>query len=393
MIVIHSLKDERLGCYSLMTEMKISQYIDLVEFAYDKRGGIAGQRERLRTTSAIRIRRRMVDDIGAGTVLPPITLGVIVPRKILRALGDVTKREMSSWIRTFEPDAISIIDGMQRTTAIKEALDREPNIANTPIRVELWLASATNNLIYRMLILNTGQVPWNLRRQVEVVFRSLISEVSKEVDDLEVLYADMQRRRAHGGQFQADDLVELFLAYGSRKEKIDVRERVADEFTRLDFIEATSEIHFTGNFSRVLAMLVALDIRFDRYKDSATGAKARFRHGKDLFASQPAAIGFITAMALEIQGRPGTKRDTTQQQDRLSRVEENFEFLLNRLDSMSDEEIGEFLDLITLNELVEPSSSNVSVGDFEREFFTKGFQTLIDEHFNLDVMTACWRAY
>lgn len=393
MLVINALKDERLGCYSLMTEMKISEYIDLVEYAYDKRGGIAGQRERLRTTSAIRIRRRMVDDISAGTVLPPITLGVIVPKKVIRALGDVTKREMSSWIRTFEPDSISIIDGMQRTTAIKEALDRDADISGNTIRVELWLANATNNLIYRMLILNTGQVPWNLRRQVEVVFRSLISEVSKEVENLEVLYADMQRRRAHGGQFQADDLVELFLAYGSRKEKIDVRERVADEFTRLDFIEATSESHFTGNFSRVLRMLVELDNRFDNWRDSAPSSKVRFKNGKDLFASQPAAIGFITAMALEIQGRPGTKRDSNQQQDRLSRIEGNFEFLLNRLDNMSEDDVGEFLDFITLNELIEPSSSNVSVGDFEREFFTKGFQTLIDERFDLDVMTACWRAY
>lgn len=393
MLVISSLKDERLGCYSIMTEMRVSEYIDLVEFAYEKRGGIEGQRERLRTTSAIRIRRRMVDDISAGTVLPPVTLGVVVPKRSLRSLGDFTKREMSSWIRQFEPDMISIIDGMQRTTAIKEALGRESDISSAVIRVELWLASTTNSLIYRMLILNTGQVPWNLRRQVEVVFRSLISEISQKVDGLEVLYADMQRRRAHGGQFQADDLVELFLAYGSRKEKIDVRERVADEFTRLDFIEATSESQFTENFSRVLKMLVSLDTRFDRWRESPQGQRVRFKHGKDLFASQPAAIGFITAMALEIQGRPGTKRDATQQQDRLLKIEDDFEYLLNRLDNMMDEEIGEFLDLITLNELIEPSSSNISVGDFEREFFTKGFQTLIDERFDLDIMTACWRAY
>lgn len=393
MNVTHALNDERLKCYSIMTEMKISEYLDLVDFAYATRGGIEGQRERLRTTSAIRIRRRMVDDISQGTVLPPITLGVILSKKKLNSISELTRREMSSWIREFEPDSISIIDGMQRTTAIKEALSRDPDISRTPIRVELWLSNATNSLIYRMLILNTGQVPWNLRRQVEVVFRSLIAEVSKKVGNLEVLHADMQRRRVHGGQFQADDLVELFLAYGSRKEKIDVRERVADEFTRLDFIEATSESHFTDNFSRVLKMLIALDVRFDSWRDSAPGAKVRFKHGRDLFASQPAAIGFITAMALEIQGRPGIKRDASQQQSRLAKIEENFDFLVNRLDSMWDEELREFLDLTTLNELIEPSSSNVSVGDFEREFFTKSFQTMIEERFDINLMTPCWRAY
>lgn len=376
-----------------MTEMTIAEYQDLVGYAYSKRGRIDGQRDRLRTTSAIRIRRRMVDDISKGTVLPPITLGVVVYKKDLRAIGDLSKRELSAWIRQFPSDNISIIDGMQRTTAIEEAVSRDEDVSSRVIRVELWLATATNSLIYRMLILNTGQVPWNLRRQVEVVFRSLISEVSKEVDTLEVLYADMARRRAHGGQFQADDLVELFLAYGSRKEKIDVRERVADEFTRLDFIEATSEKHFTETFARSLSMLVSLDKLFDRWRDPTNGVKVRFKHGKDLFASQPAAIGFITAIALEVQGRPGTKREARQQQDRLLRLEDSFHYLVNRLESMDDEEIGAFLDFTTLNELVEPATSNTSVGDFEREFFTKGFQTFIEEKFDLDVMTACWRAY
>ena len=52
--------------------MSTQDYLALVEQAYQNRGGIDFQREKLRTTSAIRIRRRMVADVVQGAVLPPV---------------------------------------------------------------------------------------------------------------------------------------------------------------------------------------------------------------------------------------------------------------------------------------------------------------------------------
>ena len=71
------LKDNRVNCYSVMTRGPIVDYLSMVESAYKNRGGLEGQREKLRTTSAIRIRKRMVEDIAAGAVLPPIVIGVV----------------------------------------------------------------------------------------------------------------------------------------------------------------------------------------------------------------------------------------------------------------------------------------------------------------------------
>lgn len=376
-----------------MAIVKVSAYLQLAEYAYAQRGGIVGQRDRLRTTSAIRIRRRMVEDIIAGAVIPPITVGVVIPAKDLANIESLSKREISGWIQSINPDCISIIDGMQRTTALFEAVDKNPNVLDTSIRVEVWAASKTNSLMYRMLVLNTGQVPWNLRRQIEVVFKSLLAEISEQVPHLEILNSDQARRRVRGGQFQADDLVEMFLAFGSRKEKINMRERIADEFTRLDFIEAASEDQFSLLFTLTVEILVALDRSLDRMHSNGEGDNGRFKHGRDLFSSQPASIGFMTALAIDIQGRPGTHRNPKDQFEKAEQARANAIALCAKLNEISEDEISTFLDFDTLNELVASVPTGLSVGDFEREFFVKAFQVLIEEKFSLQSMTACWRAY
>jgi aromatic ring-cleaving dioxygenase len=79
---LNRLHDKRVDCHSLMTTMAIRDYLAMVDQAYQNRGGIDFQREKLRTTSAIRIRRRMVTDIVQGAVLPPVVVGIACPLRI-----------------------------------------------------------------------------------------------------------------------------------------------------------------------------------------------------------------------------------------------------------------------------------------------------------------------
>ncbi len=300
-------------------------------------------------------------------------------------------------VRGLVDDRLSIIDGMQRTTALREAMTSEPTVAKRAMRVEFWVSESTNSLIYRMLVLNTGQVPWNLRSQVEVVFRSLILELEGQVNDLEVLQQADGRRRSKGGQFQANELVELFLVFGARKEKIDIRERLADEFTKLDFMEAAADRDFAKHFCMALGTLVNLDIMFDRFKkargDKEKEKDVRFYSGKDLFASQPACVGLITAIATDVFGRPGVSRPPTDQAKRLEKIQRGVSRLQKKLQKAKGDAVGEFLGFQTLNEAIARGKSGLSVGDMEREFFLKGFQVLLEEDFDVADMTPCWRAY
>ncbi len=391
MVIVDKLdiiKDTKVNCYSVVMQFTVGEYLNMVKQAFENRGGLEGQRDTLKTTTAIRIRDRMIKDIGSGAVLPPIVIGVIVPREKFTTIETIEDHNsFLQFIKGIPKEDISIIDGMQRTNALNTALNEHP-IENHKIRIEFWIASQVNSLTYRMLVLNTGQVPWNLRRQIETIFQVIIKEIQEKYPDIEILKINEERRRKRSGHFQADNVIELFLVFGGRKEKIDVQEKLADEFTRLDFIEATSNEDFTNIFYEVMFYLSKFDHAFASYQGE--NIEGYFKEGKDLFSSQPACVGFVTAIALATLGRPGNKKYTPEKQNqKWQEIKINADQLLQRLQRFNSEEIGEFLDFVTLNELIsrKPAKSN------EREFFLKTFEVLIEENFDVENMNPCWRAY
>jgi hypothetical protein len=382
------LKDNRTNCYSLIFEMAVKDYLNLIEEIYKDKGGLKEQREPLKSSSAMRIRKQMVKDIKAGTVLPPIVLGLIVPEKEFDLIPVKDNLQFVELISDVKDGNLTIIDGMQRTTALTEALE-EGASDDTQIRVEFWVSIKLNSLIYRMLVLNTGQVPWNLRRQVETIFSTMINEMKTAIPEMEVYKLDDANRRTQGGQYHANDLIELYLAFGGRKEKVDTKERLADEFTRLDFIEATENKSFADIFYKTLRTLAIVDIEFSKY--AAPENENRFNNGKDLFKSQPARVGFITAISKKIYGRPGIEKPEDEITKSVLKIEEISSSLIQRLGKMNNEQLGDFLSLNTLSEKLAIKSSRV--GDFEREFFTKSFDTLLDEGAEIPKMEVCWQSY
>lgn len=397
---ISVIKDNRSECYSIMGVTNIEEYINYVKSVYENRGGIFGQRDALKSSSAIKIRKRMIKDIGRGTVLPPIVIGLLLPNEAFDKISEVVEigntlsaEFVSSLVEDVSVENISLIDGMQRTTAIIESLTVDNSIAENKIRIEFWAVRNINNLIYRMLILNTGQVPWNVRRQLEVLFSPIKETIMARIPSTTIYSIDDERRRSASSQFQGNDIIEMFLAFGSRKEKIELKERIAEEFTRLDFIETSDKNNLMDYFIRCFDMLNNLDAELGKIKDESEydGKKPKFFNGYDLFSSQPARIGFMVALAIKILGRPGTDKDANIQDASLIKIESNFKALIDKINSIEEKERPEFLSFNVLNEIIDKPSSKV--GDFERTFFKEAFAALIEQDFQIDNFESCWRAY
>lgn len=384
------LLDGKLKCISILTRMTVSDYLGLVEKAYSNRGGISGQREALKQKTAISIRNRMIEDIKGGTILPPIVVGAVVSGDRYDEIvkGNVTDEDLKNEIII---DQLSIIDGMQRTTALLKAVSEKEDVNKREIRVEYWISDNSNSLLYRMLVLNTGQVPWNVRRQIEVIFSGIIKEIRDKVNNIEVITISDSSRRSKGGQYQAGDLVELFLAFGARTWKINTKEKLTDEFTRHDFLQSSGEIDLVNLFCEVLENMVKLDILIDtKCKKSEEENTSKFKTGKDLFASQPARIGFISAAGEKIIGRPGDERS----QEKIDECKRVFFDTINNvsenLKAKSDEDVLDYIDFATLNQKMERKMSKV--GDYERELFYEAFKVLIDENGEVNTLGICWRA-
>lgn len=381
-------KDSRISCFSILTKMTIEDYLSFIEKSFKNKGGIEEQREPLKTSTAVRIRKRMIDDIAKGTVLPPLVIGTIIPDVDFISIEGMSQSTFEKYLSNIPSSNYLLLDGMQRTAALFESKSVS-SIDKYNVRVDFWLSTTINSLIYRMLVLNSGQVPWNLRRQIEVIFREMIKDIEAKVTDISIIHIGDNKRRTQAGQYHASDIIELYLVFGSRKERIDTKERLADEFTRLDFIEATEESGSTNIFYEILSYLGKFDKLFSTYSDSNTDN--RFSEGKDIFTSQPARVGFVSALSKKILGRPGADRSKLDQEKQWQTLKGEMDARLKLLESMTSKDIQEYLLLDILEENLSIKSSKI--GDFEREYFSKAFETLIDEKFMATNLEVCWRAF
>lgn len=386
------LEDKRTNCLSCIYTSTVQEYLNLVEGVYANRGGLAGQRAPLKTKTGVRIRNRMVGDIKAGAILPPMVIGAVTaPTQFNDAKVVRSDDEMKKFIAQINPDDLSIIDGMQRTTAILEA-NKDGLIANNPIRIEIWLSSGVDELIYRMLVLNTGQVPWDMKRQLETVYKPILTEIEKEVPNVTILLLDAKERRTRtdAGQYVSGRLVEYFLAFSSRKIHVDIKERVAEDFARMDATEATASKSFLPRFTESLKSMAKLDHAFSRFTNTAANNGDRFESGKDIFASAPAGMGFIAAASVFIFGPPGFSYDETDAGNKIKMLTQNIDDLVSVLNKKNPEELESFLELSFLNEKLSRRSGKV--GEFEREYFFKAFSALFEHAKNLPSMEPCWAA-
>ena len=382
------LCDQRGNCVSIMIKVKFPAYNTLIECAYRNRGGIEGQRGALKSSTAIRIRKRMIDDIAKGTVLPPVVIGSAVGDIDFSDFLAMNDEQMIAWL-TENAEDLSLIDGMQRTTAMVEAA-KTSDLSDYEIRLEFWLAKNINNLIYRMLVLNSGQVPWDVRRQLETVFGSVLKQIQLENADISIFTIDETRRRRNAKQYQSDNILELYLVFGSRKEKINIKERLSDEFVRLDFLDLTSNDESIHQFSEALSLMGKLDSCFCRAPQSENDE--RFHNGLDIFSSQPACVGFIVSTAILMLGRPGSTQSKETLLEKWENHKNSLIALIDKIETMAPDELALFLALPTLSEKLNTKRSG-KVGDFEREYFKSAFATLYEEGENLSSFEICWNAY
>lgn len=396
--------DQRVNCWSIMLSANVRVYLELVKGAYDERGGIRHQRDALKTTTARRIRARLVDDLSKGAIIPPVVLGLVNPDFKIDAHGHDAEA-LLSLIRN-EKSSVSIIDGMQRTTALIEA-NEQGAISENPLRVEVWVAENADSLIYRMLVLNTGQIPWNLKQQLNVVYEPLIKSIEGKVNFTRILKRKDGKveRRWNGGEFAAEDLVEAYIAFGLRKTEVDTQEHLADEFSRLDMAEALTSKKYDHFFYGILQMMVDLDVAFsslnpekeegdsvDANSDSlGRRGKKNFTRGRHIFDTQASRVAFVVAAATSVIGRIGMDRSEEESADRLSVFQKSCSELIQKLKVMSEEDLEHFLSLGVLSEVMtrRPSSA---VGRWERNFYDNAFKVLFEVNFEVPTMETCWRA-
>jgi len=391
MTFLDKTSDNRINSISVLAKMKASEYLFLIRKAYNNRGGIEGQREPLRSKSAMRIRNRMVNDIKQKGVIPPVVVGIRLAQDKYNTLNICDTDSLQAFINELEDDTLSVIDGMQRTTALLEV--EEETLQDYDVRVEFWISTSSNSLIYRMLVLNTGQIPWALKRQLNVVFAQIKQELQKKIPDLQLIGTDDRQRRKVAGQYQANDVIELFILFGTKRVSTDLQAELAEEFSRLDLVDSSRNVDFMETFIMVMDMLIKFDKAFANLDKDLSGIKlGKFKDGFSIFSKQPTRAGFVAAAAQYIYGIPGIQYSHDQQRER---HDVYFNIMNSIVEAMPTEQasLSTFIDLPTLDERL--GKRTTGIGEYYRNFFLAAFKTLIEESKDapLQTMTPCWVKY
>lgn len=190
-------------------------------------------------------------DLKRGCVLPPLVLAMLeitcpntlerVPADLFTNLSPQDKNALTTAIQAHKTDKTQIIDGLQRTNAIRSVLaeldgTEKAEFLSRPIRLEIWLNIEFFALAYRMLLLNAGQKPMSMKHQIEILADSMKAEFSN-ISGLDVLRGIDNRRRTQPGQFQLATLSGAFQAWLQKQPNIDLKSAVTEQLLADEAVE------------------------------------------------------------------------------------------------------------------------------------------------------------
>lgn len=388
MRVLDVANDNRNGCKSVLTVMTLCEYKKLASFAFYNGGNIDGQRSVIkRSSTATKIRKRMADDFKNGAIFPQVVLGILCTTENMQLMD---KKNFINILSGITENDVSIIDGIQRSSIY---FDNYEESKKREIKVEFWCSDASIKLLYRMLVLNTGQVPWNTRRQLEVIFDGLSKKILSEIRNtdpqldiqLNILTVDETRRRK-AGMFKKSSLIEMYLGFNTRKVNVDVNDELADEFQRFDMMEAIDDVINFEMFVDSFKNLCRLDFAMANTNERVEGKQ--FSAGQELFRSDPVCLGFMVSCAEYIMGKMGVERDEKEKRKRAKELDKKIEKVILHI----EEKPNSYLSLEVLNEII-GKLPRTKIGDSLRYLFKNAFTELI-RYDNLDEipsMETFWR--
>lgn len=383
-----TLYDRRINGLSISATTTVADYINWFQ-EFGRKNTLEDQRPVLKSRTANMIRNRLIKDLEQGAVIPPIVLGFTTNSKV-----EDVKIDDAEMIVTSHINDASVIDGMQRTAALQKAFEQNSNIGTYKLQLSIWITQDAISLIYRMLVLNTGQSPWDVKRQMEVMYKPLVEECKQTIEGIVINTKNDSSRRSDGGEYQASSIVELFLVFSNRKEIVNTSEKLADDFARLDVTQLAGDRESSELFYHCIKLLFLLDIAISRYKGNRDTQieSDKYIKGMDLFTNMPAKVGFVVAFAQNIMGRNGTLRTIQEQRDRFSNQEQSFKSLCTRIGTMDQQTLCNFLSFDLLNEKIE-SLSKKKIGDEQRRFFRTAFDTLFESKCDVENFQVLWNAY
>lgn len=372
--VLGLLEDSKTDASSILCEISIGSYIKLVQGNLNEldiqRGKMISKKKGVYS--------RLIEDLKGGALMPSIYLATKENSKIndqlkeckndLNVIEEILKNNLT------ENDVV-ILDGLQRTYCILNIIDevKENNeklqqFYNQKIRAEIWYKMTFNSLLYKMIVLNTGQVKMSMKHQLEILnipLREKIISISKDKYGKDVRFSTFKKPSDTKGEFRYkfSTLVEAYTSFITGEEQVDKTNEVLKELERMRFIEEHSMIGALKDEEIELFTKLLLKIDEKLYKKYSEPLKVdditplTLTSRSELLNSAPFLCGFCAAL------RNSLKRDEGKFNDRIESLWEKLES--KNLDPLSLEIMSKILE--------EEKKDAKRWGNEQRRFFRRAF--------------------
>lgn len=366
-------EDEKVKANCLLIGISIGKYIELIK---DNLEELPIQRGKILSRKRD-IYKRLIEDLKEGAIIPPISLILRENSKVENAIKHITKiNDIEEQInREIKGGDLSILDGLQRTYCILNVTDdlknsgnRRESFLDTQIRAELWYNAKYTALLYKMLVLNTGQVKMSMRHQIEILnipLKGKISEIasSKGICLKFSTYRDPQPANDIYN-YKFSHIVEGLTSFITHDPIIDKTNEVVKELERMKFVEEHSDpekLSKEEEIQEFTEILIDLDrALWDKYKqliktedENGREINLPWTSRKDIMNSPPILSGFFASFG-EVFGN---------NRDKYSKRKEKFFQILKR-----DE--NDPLKLEIMSEILQDEKKrSTKFGETTRKFF------------------------
>ena len=389
--VLDILKDEKIQAYTIGIKIKINKYFSLVEGYLNnldiQRGKMIARKKDVYS--------RLINDLKQGTIIPPISLALSQESKVLEKIPQETLGKMN--LKNIEeilnadlsPGDLNILDGLQRTYCffnVKDDLQKKSanelnKFCNSKIRAEIWINISTNALLYKILVLNTGQVKMSLRHQIEILHMPLkedIKNIAKIKHNKEISFSTYKEQKPAKGlyNYKFANVVEAFTSFSIGEYNIDKTSMVIEELNKMDILNELDRTQFDRkNIETIVEFLILLDeVLFKYYEkplESEEDEVILFSSRDELMNSSPFLSGFFAALG---------RNNKENKKDRI----EHLKNYLNTLNATTAEEIqNDPLELAFMSKiLIEKKERAKRWGEEQRRFFFSAFREFMREESN-----------
>jgi hypothetical protein len=247
-------KDLRTNTFVVYAHISIDDYLVMVGSNFDD---FPVQRRQEKHKAYQRMRR----DILEGAVLPPITLAV--KPDVADNLKNLIETENWESVKSelSKPNQLFILDGLQRTHILNDLKNENNSFkVGQKLLVEFWIEKDIKHLIYRLIILNSGQKTMSLRHQLDLLFMPISDEIKRDIPDIELLKERDEQRRRKAKCYSFETITTTYYCfltknYEPNKENLITQQLQEESVTNADENEMSEKLELFKPYLKVYSDL------------------------------------------------------------------------------------------------------------------------------------------